>query len=95
MIVGSKIEKPAQSSADDEHNKIVTQTVKWCTHCQKPYHTNAECHVLHPHLKAAANKRKADKKKRREKGNERNEQRQSKKNKEKKKNKKNKPKEES
>ena len=87
-VIGPK-QKPAQSGVTDSaHSKVVIQTVKWCTHCQKTYHIDAKCHILHSHLKAAVDKKKAEKKKRREKSNK---QRQSKKDK----NKKNKFKEDS
>ena len=75
-VTGNRVEKPAQAGTTTGNSMAVTQTVKWCTHCQKAYHTDAECHILHPHLKAAADKRRAEKKERRKKHAERNGQRQ-------------------
>ena len=61
-VIDFKIEKFVQSNVNNQHNKIVIQTIKWCNHCQKFYHIDVKCHVLHFHLKVAADKRKIDKK---------------------------------
>ena len=68
-VAGSRVEMPAQSGTAAGNSKIITQTVKWCHYCQKPYHTDEECLIQHPELKAAADKRTAEKKARREKAN--------------------------
>ena len=65
--VGGSFQKAAQPGATSSNSRIITQSAKWCNGCEKPYHTDAECHVQHPHLKAAAEKKKAENKKRHEK----------------------------
>jgi hypothetical protein len=40
---------------------------EWCTHCQKPRHTEVKCFIKHPHLKKEYEKRRAANRKRKNK----------------------------
>ena len=48
----------------------LTKTVKYCTHCKRDYHTEAECHEKNPHLREAKSKstKPNSKRRRRDKG---------------------------
>ena len=51
VAAGGAAETKIQAGAHAGNSRTYTQTVKYCSHCKKDWHTDSECTTLHPHLK--------------------------------------------